>query len=155
MCLGPYLTNKWPIFVKRGEKGCAKWHANWPDTESTHRLVWGKCRWKGCTLPYIRYDTKSADFIITELDFGFGKFYLIISYLVNKIKTFYIFNVCKYAQIILEPRKRSLVARKKNKRVLCFDPKFARAFWYKTSKRRAALCQPLRIPHIFPGHTSI
>ena len=63
---------------------------------------------------------KSADSIITKVNFGFGKFLSILSYLINKIKTFYIFNVCKYAQIILEPRKGSLVARKENKKVLLF-----------------------------------
>ena len=61
---------------------------------------------------------KSADSIITEVNFGFGKFLSILTNLVDKVKTFYILNVCKYAQIILEPRKRSLVARKVNKRVL-------------------------------------
>ena len=71
---------------------------------------------------------KSADSIITKVNFGFGKFLSILSYLIDKIRVYYIHKVCKYAKIILEPRKWSLVARKENKRVLCFDPKFARPF---------------------------
>ena len=61
---------------------------------------------------------KSADSIITKVNFGFGKFLSILSHLIDKIRVFYIHKVCKYAQIILEPRKTSLVARKENKRVL-------------------------------------